>query len=209
MHLPTSYSKEKGPVYKPISQPGLGKRIKESRKASGLTQRQLGERLGVSYQTIAYWEKDSRVPTLDHLTHLARELDKPDDFFLCNAQEEETNTALQLLCDRLRYYRSKRNLSQIKLAELAGIPFLEIVAYENPDGGKFITEEHLECLCNALGVERDDLLGCSHTEEDLLEMNRKYSRDRILAALGELNSVGLEKAVERLEELSEIGHYCV
>lgn len=209
MHLPTSYSKEKGPVYKPISQPGLGKRIKESRKASGLTQRQLGERLGVSYQTIAYWEKGSRVPTSDHLIQLARELDKLDDFFLCNAQEEETNAVLLLLCDRLRYYRSKRNLSQIKLAELTGIPFLEIVAYENPDGGKFITEEHLECLCNALGVERDDLLGCSHTEEDLLEMNRKYSRDRILAALGELNSVGLEKAVERLEELSEIGHYCV
>ena len=49
----------------------LGQRIRNARIAAGLTQRDLGNELGVSYQTIAYWERDTKKPTASHLKQLA------------------------------------------------------------------------------------------------------------------------------------------
>ena len=39
-----------------------GEKIKNERKKAGLTQKQLGERLGVSFQAVAQWENDFRRP---------------------------------------------------------------------------------------------------------------------------------------------------
>lgn len=208
MDSTTNYSKKENFVYEPIPHPELGIRIKESRKAQKLTQRQLGQKLDVSYQTIAYWENGSRTPTFANLMRLAMALDKPDDFFLCRVPEEKPKNILPTLCDNLRHYRNRRNFSQTKLAELAEIPLSKIKAYENPGSGQFITEEHLEKLCKVLETERDDLLGHSCTMEKLLEMNKKNNRDRILTAMRKLNPIGLEKAAERIEELAEIPRYC-
>ena len=40
----------------------LGRRIQEARKAAGLSQESLGERLGVSRQAVSKWEADAAVP---------------------------------------------------------------------------------------------------------------------------------------------------
>lgn len=48
-----------------------GQLIKEARKRAGLTQKGLGERLGITYQTIAQWENDLRNPKLDTLQRIA------------------------------------------------------------------------------------------------------------------------------------------
>lgn len=48
-----------------------GKRIQEARKKAGLTQKELGERLGISYQTIAQWENDLRNPKITTLQKIA------------------------------------------------------------------------------------------------------------------------------------------
>ena len=60
----------------PMAQPELGNLIKEARKAKKLSQRQLGEQLGVSYQTIANWENGLRAPIeadLKRLTNIILE----------------------------------------------------------------------------------------------------------------------------------------
>lgn len=44
-----------------------GKRIKDARNKSGLTQKQLGERLGVSESAVAQYESGQRVPKVDTL----------------------------------------------------------------------------------------------------------------------------------------------
>lgn len=51
-----------------------GQRIQNARKRAKLTQKQLGEKLGVSYQSIAQWENDLRNPKIQTLRRIAEAL---------------------------------------------------------------------------------------------------------------------------------------
>lgn len=46
-------------------------RIKQLREAAGLTQRELGERIGVSGPAVAMWETGENRPTLTNLEKLS------------------------------------------------------------------------------------------------------------------------------------------
>jgi len=48
-----------------------GQRIKAARKNVGLTQRELSEKLGIAYQTLAQWENDLRNPKYETLRRIA------------------------------------------------------------------------------------------------------------------------------------------
>ena len=50
----------------------LGRRIQEGRRAAGLSQESLGERLGVSRQAVSKWESDGSVPDLENLIAMSR-----------------------------------------------------------------------------------------------------------------------------------------
>ena len=52
----------------------LGEQIKKYRKKTGLTQKQLGEKLGISQQQIAQYENGKRVPKIDTLIKIANAL---------------------------------------------------------------------------------------------------------------------------------------
>ncbi len=53
----------------------LGTRISDYRKKSGLTQVQLAEKLGVSFQAVSSWERDEYMPDSKHLNALAEIFD--------------------------------------------------------------------------------------------------------------------------------------
>lgn len=48
----------------------LGNKIQECRKALGLSQEELGQKLLVSRQTVSLWENDQTLPSIDNLTRL-------------------------------------------------------------------------------------------------------------------------------------------
>ena len=50
----------------------LGQRIQELRKGLGLSQEELGEKMGVSRQAISKWEGDQTIPELDKLIALSK-----------------------------------------------------------------------------------------------------------------------------------------
>lgn len=52
-----------------------GERIKTARKAKGLSQEKLGEKLGVSFQAVSTWEQGKYIPDSCHLPALAKALD--------------------------------------------------------------------------------------------------------------------------------------
>ena len=54
-----------------------GQRIKAARKAVGMTQKELGDKLGLSFQSIAQWENDLRNPKMETLERIADALDVP------------------------------------------------------------------------------------------------------------------------------------
>ena len=72
----------------------FSKRLKEAREAKGLTQKELAERISVSYQTISAYERIDasgkvKGPTLENAMALARELGTSIDW-LCG-MEQSTN----------------------------------------------------------------------------------------------------------------------
>ncbi|MCQ4864498.1 helix-turn-helix transcriptional regulator [Pseudoflavonifractor phocaeensis] len=92
----------------------LGQRIQELRKALGLSQEGLGEKLKVSRQAISKWEADGAVPEVDKLIALSRlfgislnELLQVD----CPASTPEEEAAAAEFARRARRRRLLKNVS--------------------------------------------------------------------------------------------------
>lgn len=59
----------------------VGKQIASLRKAKGLTQNQLGERLNISFQAVSKWERGEALPDISILVDLANILETTTDLF--------------------------------------------------------------------------------------------------------------------------------
>ena len=66
-----------------------GARISQLRRAASLTQAELAEKLGISYQAVSSWERGSNMPDIGKLLDLARILNTTVDALL-SAQEPAT-----------------------------------------------------------------------------------------------------------------------
>ena len=81
----------------------LGQNIQTARKAKGISQEALAEKIGVSRQALGKWEKDTALPGVDNLQALAKELGVSVDALLgCAAPDTAAPTVtLNALRDRL------------------------------------------------------------------------------------------------------------
>lgn len=71
-------------------------RIKERRRAVGLSQKQLAERLGISDMTVRRWETTSRRPDSDLLPDLAALLNTSINYLLLGADDPARADALSV-----------------------------------------------------------------------------------------------------------------
>ena len=60
----------------------FGVRLKELRMELGISQRKLGEILGVCNQTVSFWENGSREPDLDAICAISKFFEVSTDFLL-------------------------------------------------------------------------------------------------------------------------------
>lgn len=68
----------------------LGEKLREARKAAGLTQRQLAEKIKVSNTSISNWEKGVSFPDPDTIQHLCWALNvQPNHFFSVDSTTPE------------------------------------------------------------------------------------------------------------------------
>lgn len=74
----------------------VGQRIAQKRKELGLSQEGLGERLGVSRQTVYKWESDAALPEIEKLVNLSREFSVSIDWLLGEGDEARELTPEQL-----------------------------------------------------------------------------------------------------------------
>jgi len=77
----------------------VGRRIKEERKKKGMTQKQLGEKIGVKHNTISTYEAGVNAPEQNAIFNIARALDvKVDDLFPDKHEKKnnELERALQM-----------------------------------------------------------------------------------------------------------------
>lgn len=66
----------------------IGNRISKYRKAKGLTQEELANRMGVSSQAVSKWENDASCPDISLLPRLCRELGVSTDELLTGSRNE-------------------------------------------------------------------------------------------------------------------------
>lgn len=65
----------------------VGEQIAHLRKEKGLTQSELGERIGVSFQAVSKWERGETLPDTSILPDLARVLETTVDFILLGGEK--------------------------------------------------------------------------------------------------------------------------
>lgn len=132
-----------------------GQRIQQARKKAGLSQKQLGEKLGLSASMIGQWENDLRNP---------------------------------------KYETCRR------IADALGINILYLLTSEEMDRGI------LELI--KADYDSDDAFYKDFIEKRVSLMLLDSEIDqRLVRAYGSLNDEGQQKAVERVEELTEIPRY--
>jgi transcriptional regulator with XRE-family HTH domain len=74
----------------------LGERIALARKQAGLSQEQLGDKLGVSRQAVSKWESDQTNPDVAYVAQMCRLLGVSSDWLLLG--EESAQTAAPARC---------------------------------------------------------------------------------------------------------------
>lgn len=74
----------------------LGQNIQTARKAKGISQEALAEKIGVSRQALGKWEKDTALPGVDNLQALAKELSVSVDALLGCAAPDTAAPAVTL-----------------------------------------------------------------------------------------------------------------
>ena len=82
-----------------------GQRIKAARKAAGMTQKELGEKLGLSFQSIAQWENDLRNPKYDTLKRIAVALGVDREVLFTDREREiSEHSDIDGWCRAIDYY---------------------------------------------------------------------------------------------------------
>lgn len=96
----------------------LGQNIQTARKAKGMSQEALAEKIGVSRQALGKWEKDTALPGLDNLQALAAELGTGVDALL--GAQAESPAAPAVTLDALRDLLAARDAEEKRRRRLWG-----------------------------------------------------------------------------------------
>lgn len=104
----------------------------------------------------------------------------------------------------IKQARKQRNMSQKELAEKLGVSASMIGQYENDLRNPKL--ETIQRIANALEVDPYSLMDFDTATAALEDRINNKSKD-LLAAFDQLNPEGQQKAVERVEELTEIPKY--
>ena len=96
----------------------LGQNIQTARRAKGMSQEALAEKIGVSRQALGKWEKDTALPGLDNLQALAAELGTGMDALL--GAQAESPAAPAVTLDALRDLLAARDAEEKRRRRLWG-----------------------------------------------------------------------------------------
>lgn len=182
-----------------------GELIREARKKKGLTQRELGDLLGMSDVGVAQWEKGLRNPRLETRQRIAKVLDiditmlmsdseKADYFNLFGTEQERVQLALTEIKNGIV---SKTK----KVQEYGGI-----ATQEKKRGWAFDMAHE---MADKFYVPVDSILEeiCLDTIPELAPGEAPSKTNEILALLDMLNADGYEAVLRHIRELVQIPAY--
>ena len=91
----------------------IGRQIAALRKSKGLTQNELGERLGVSFQAVSKWERCETLPDISILPDLAKVLETTADFILCGGEKAVEYKGKICVSDMINGLRNFENMGRL------------------------------------------------------------------------------------------------
>ena len=91
----------------------IGEQIAVLRKSKGLTQNELGERLGVSFQAVSKWERCETLPDISVLPDLAKVLETTVDFILCGGEKEVEYKGRISVSDMISGIKCLKNMGEL------------------------------------------------------------------------------------------------
>ncbi|MDE6924155.1 MAG: helix-turn-helix domain-containing protein [Acetatifactor sp.] len=97
----------------------LSERLAAARKERGMTQREVAERLNVSFQAVSLWERDETSPDIDKLAEIASLYQVTTDWLLTGVKEENVfidfqNSLSDRLFDEGRMYTYIKTYANVK-----------------------------------------------------------------------------------------------
>lgn len=90
----------------------VGKYIKELRKSKGMTQKELAEKLFISFQAISKWENGESLPDTSILLDLASELDTNVNLLLNGGSMVYKNIRFMSISDVVKGFESIENVGK-------------------------------------------------------------------------------------------------
>ena len=171
----------------------MGEQIRTMRQIRGLTQKELGERLGISPVGIAQWENGLRTPKIETLKKIAEALDSSVDVFL------PAMGIVESLGNRIRTVRKRQGMSAAELGEKLGMSGSLVGRYERDEENP--KPSTIQRFADALGVDAHWL------ETGIYDESLSPEEQQLLRYFRLMNPKGRIVALERMDELSTHPNY--
>ena len=193
-----------------------GELIREARKKKGLTQRELGELLGMSDVGVAQWEKGLRNPRLETRQRIAKALDIDVTALMSDSEKEDYFDLFGTDAERVGFALVKLKVRmEVKVRELREYGGIATPARRRAwalELAKELAENYHvkeESILKEIGL--DDLPEESIAEislaDDYQEVGENQIADSIVHLLMSMNSTGCKAALRHIQELSKIPDY--
>lgn len=175
-----------------VKQMTIGQRIKEIRKQRGLTQQEVGKRIGVTASFIGQYENGARFPKFETLKKIAAALNV--DVYTLDPTLSGDSLKLDSLPEEVRSLIEKGVDGDLSIAEaVASYWFLDSKTKES-------IKEQVDRMINHLNAASQEPIELSAQQFEGI-------RKRLNAAFDLLSPRGKLVAVERVEELAKIPQY--
>lgn len=182
----------------------IGEKIKSLRKSLGLTQTELGERVGVKKNAVSKWEcgRVEGIPT-STIKALANLFNVPPSY-LIDDEQDEINLNLG---ERIKIAREAAGLTQSELGVRCGTTKQTIYKYETCKVTN-IPFDRLEQIADAVNVSTSELLGWTQNKTPANDTVDGHSEEssmdiEVLNLLRELSPAQLEQAKSYIRFLKQ------
>ena len=188
----------------------FGREVRAARKKKGLTQKELGEQVGVTAIGVAQWEKGLRYPRLEMRQRLAKALDmdvtvlmsddeKQDYFDLFGTEEERAQRALTEIKKRIMERAAELEMNGgVATPATRRAWTLELVKDTAPR--YYVSPERIR---QKIGMDSyDEPFSAEASSNSPVQVT-----DKVVALLGTMNADGCEAALRHIQELSKIPDY--
>lgn len=107
----------------------LSNKIYEMRKAQGLSQEQLAEKLGVSRQSVSKWESGESMPELEHLVEISKLFNISTDYLLKESEVDELTIRTEMLEKQQQTLLSEAEKAERKRYRLLSCTVIYLITF--------------------------------------------------------------------------------